>query len=68
MASEFSAEGGKEIAITLTPGESGVLQVIIDGDKIFDKKEEGDQTPTLTRVKEMRAVIRDRLAVEVAAD
>lgn len=68
MASEFSAEGGKEIAITVTPGESGVLQVIIDGDKIFDKKEEGDQTPTLTRVKEMRAVIKDRLAVEVAAD
>ena len=68
MASEFSAEGGKEIAITVTPGESGVLQVIVDGDKIFDKKEEGNETPTLTRVKEMRAVIKDRLAEGVAAD
>jgi predicted Rdx family selenoprotein len=68
MASEFSAEGGKEIAITVTPGESGVLQVIVDGDKIFDKKEEGNETPTLTRVKEMRAVIKERLAEGVAAD
>ena len=68
MASEFFAEGGKEIAITITPGESGVLQVIVDGDKIFDKKEEGNQTPTLTRVKEIRAVIKDRLEVGVAAD
>jgi predicted Rdx family selenoprotein len=68
MASEFFAEGGKEVAITITPGESGVLQVIVDGDKIFDKKEEGNQTPTLTRVKEIRAVIKDRLEVGVAAD
>ena len=68
MASEFFAEGGKEVAITITPGDSGVLQVIVDGDKIFDKKEEGNQTPTLTRVKEIRAVIKDRLEVGVAAD
>ena len=68
MVSEFFAEGGTEVAITLTPGESGILQVFVDGDKIFDKKEEGDQTPTLTRVKEIRAVIRERLEVGVAAD
>ena len=68
MATEFFAEGGKEVAITLTPGTSGVLQVFVDGDKIFDKKEEENQTPTLTRVKEMRAVIREKLAAPVAAD
>ena len=68
MASEFFAEGGKEVAITVTPGESGILQVFVDGDKIFDKKEEGNQTPPLTRVKEMRAVIKEKLAVGVAAD
>ena len=71
MASEFFAEGGKEVAIALTPGVAGVLQVFVDGDKIFDKKQEDGQFPTLPRVKEMRAVIREKLAersVPVAAD
>ena len=66
MATEFFAEGGKEVAITLTPGESGILQVHVDGDKIFDKKEEDGQHPDLNRVKEMRAVIKGRLGAAVA--
>ena len=68
MANEFFAEGGTDVAITLTPGEGGILQVFVDGDKIFDKKEEDNLHPNLTRVKQMRAVIRDRLAAGVAAD
>ena len=67
MASEFFAEGGSNVAIKLTPGESGILQVYVDGDKIFDKEEEDNQHATLPRVKEMRAVIRDKLAATVAA-
>ena len=65
MATEFFAEGGENVAIALTPGDGGVLQVFVDGDKIFDKKEEGDH-PNLNRVKQMRAVVRDR--VDAAAD
>ena len=65
MATEFFAEGGANVAIALTPGDGGVLQVFVDGDKIFDKKEEGDH-PNLNRVKQMRAVVRDR--VDAAAD
>jgi predicted Rdx family selenoprotein len=70
MASEFFAEGGNKIALKLTPGAGGILQVFVDGDKIFDKKEEDNQYPDLPRVKQMRATLRDRLAstVEVAAD
>ena len=62
MATEFFAEGGSDVAIKLTPGRSGVLQVYVDGGKIFDKKEEGDEHPNLTRVKQMRGVIREKLA------
>ena len=40
MASEFFAEGGKDVAIKITPGVAGIMQVYVDGDKIFDKKEE----------------------------
>ena len=67
MASEFFAEAGKEVAITLTPGDSGILQVFADGEKIFDKADEGGH-PDLTRVKEMRAAIKAKLAAPAAAD
>jgi predicted Rdx family selenoprotein len=68
MASEFFAEGGKEVAIKLTPGTQGILQVYVDGEKIYDKKEENGQFPTLPRVKQMRAVVKDKLKVAVPAD
>lgn len=68
MASEMFAEGGKEVAIKLTPGVAGILQVYVDGDKIFDKKEEDGKFPDLPRVKQMRAVVRDRLEALVPAD
>jgi len=70
MATEFFAEGGKEVALKLTPGVSGILQVYLDGDKIYDKKDENGQFPNLPRVKQMRALIKEKLAaaVLVAAD
>ncbi len=67
MATEFFAEAGNSIAITMTPGDSGVLQVFAGGDKIFDKADEGGH-PELTRVKAMRAAILEKLAVPAAAD
>ena len=69
MASEFFAEGGKDVAVRLTPGTAGILQVFVDGDKIYDKVEEGGEFPDLPRVKEMRALIKERLVAEpVLAD
>jgi predicted Rdx family selenoprotein len=62
------AEGGKDVAIKMTPGVAGILQVYVDGDKIFDKKEEDGKFPDLPRVKQMRAVVRDRLEALVPAD
>ena len=61
MANEFFAEGGKDIAIKITPGTCGILQVFADGDKIYYKAEEDGQLPNLPRVKELRAVIREKL-------
>jgi len=68
MASEFFAEGGSDISLTITPGDSGVLQVIANGEMIFDRKAEDGRYPDLPRVKQMRAAIRDMLAAPVAAD
>ena len=67
MATEFYAVGGGDVATTITPGVAGILQVFVDGDKIYDKKEEDNQTPHLNRVKELKAIIKDRLSTAVAA-
>ena len=61
MASEFFAEGGSDVAVALTPGVAGVLTVYMDGDKIFDRKDEGGDYPSLPRVKEMRVTLRERI-------
>ena len=69
MVNEFVAEGGSAVSIEVKPGVGGILQVFVDGDKIYDKTEEDGQTPHLNRVKELRAIIRDRLnSLAAAAD
>ena len=62
MAGEFFAEGGSDVAIKVTPGTGGILQVFADGDKIYDRSDEGGEYTGLPRVKEMRAVIKEKLA------
>ena len=66
MATEFYAAGGADVAIRLTPGVAGVMTVTLDGETIYDKKAEDNQTPTLTRVKQMKALIKERLGAAVA--
>jgi len=61
MVSEFFAAGGPDVAISLTPGEAGVLTVTVDGETIFDKKAEGGH-PNLDRVKQMKANIAQKVA------
>ncbi|MXY42507.1 MAG: hypothetical protein F4Y50_00325 [Dehalococcoidia bacterium] len=60
MVSEFFAAGGTDTAITLIPGDDGVLTVTVDGETIFDKSAEGGH-PDLDRVKEMKAVIESKV-------
>ena len=66
MANEFFAEAGSDIAIRITPGTGGIYQVFADGEKIYDKAEEDGVFPNLQRVKELRAIIREKLTAVVA--
>jgi predicted Rdx family selenoprotein len=69
MANEFFRAYGGDAAISLTPGSNGRLEVYLDGEKIFDKNEEGKKFPDLARVREMKKVIQERLdSVSAAAD
>ena len=42
MANEFFRAFGPDVAISLTPGANGRFEVRLDGEKIFDRKEEGN--------------------------
>ena len=66
MANEFFQAFGPDAAIALTPKGGGRLEVYLDGEKIFDKKEE-DKFPDLPRVKQLKALMRERLGVMPAA-
>jgi len=62
MATEFwrSQEPG-DIAIKLTPADSGRLEVYLDGDKIYDVKDENRVYPNFTRVNELKMVVAERM-------
>ena len=68
MANELFRACGTDVGFTLTPGGQGRLEVYVEGEKIYDKLEEGSY-PDLTRVRAMRNVIQAKLAeIPVAAD
>ena len=68
MANEFFRAFGGDAAITITPKGQGIMEVFLDGDKIFDKIAEGIY-PDLSRVRKMKAAIKEKIeAVPVAAD
>ena len=69
MANEFFRAYGPDAGISLTPGANGRFEVYLDGEKIFDRKEEGNIYPDLSRVRKMKEVIKAKLdTVKVAAD
>jgi predicted Rdx family selenoprotein len=61
VANEFFSTFGGDVAISLTPGANGRFEVYLDGDKIFDKIEEGNVFPELKRVRDMKKVIQSKL-------
>ncbi len=69
MANEFFRAYGPDAAITITPTGGGILEVFVDGEKIYDRIGEGNRYPDLTRVQEMKKVIQEKLDLAtVSAD
>ncbi len=71
MANEFFRAYGGDAAITISPRGQGIMEVFVDGEKIFDKKAEGNIYPDLGRVRKMKEAISARIAnadLAVAAD
>ena len=70
MANEFFRHYGTDVAVSSSPRGQGIMEVFVDGERIFDKKAEGNIYPDLARVRKMREVIDARIAnaVPVPAD
>jgi predicted Rdx family selenoprotein len=69
VANEFFRAFGGDAAVSLTPGSNGRFEVYMDGEKIFDKKEEGNIFPELSRIRKLKQVIQAKLdTVSAAAD
>ena len=71
MANEFFRAYGGDASITISPRGQGIMEVFVDGEKIFDKKAEGNIYPDLGRVRKMKEAISTKIAqvdLAVAAD
>jgi predicted Rdx family selenoprotein len=68
VANEFFRAFGPDVGISLTPGANGRFEVYLDGEKIWDKKEEGNIYPDLSIVRKLKGVIKAKLDSLVAAD
>ena len=61
MATEFfRSDAPGDVAIKMTPSDRGRLEVYLDGEKIFDRKEDG-KFPDLSRVNELKMVIAEKI-------
>ena len=61
MATEFfRSDAPGDVAIKMTPSNKGRLEVYLDGEKIFDRKEAG-AFPDLSKVNELKMTIAEKL-------
>jgi len=61
LATEFfRSDAPGDIAITMTPSDKGRLEVYLDGEKIFDRKEAG-AFPDLSKVNELKMIIAEKI-------
>ena len=61
MATEFfRSDAPGDIALKMTPDGKGRLEVYLDGEKIFDRKEDGS-FPDLGKVNELKMTIAEKL-------
>ncbi len=61
MATEFfRSDAPGDVAIKMTPSNKGRLEVYLDGEKIFDRKEAG-AFPDLSKVNELKMAIAEKI-------
>ena len=68
MANEFYQRFGRDISLTMSPRGQSIIEVFVDGERIFDRLGEGRILPDLPRVRKMQTIIADKIkAAEAVA-
>lgn len=57
----FKSDSPGDVAIRLTPAGGGRLEIYLDGEKIFDRKDSDEGFPNLPRVTELKMTIADKI-------
>ena len=61
IATEFWADFKKDLGISLTPVDGGRLEIVLDGQTLFDRVAEEGVYPGLDKVRAMKRTIKERL-------
>lgn len=61
LAMEFWSEYKKDVGIKLTPVDNGRLEVLVDGEVLFDRRAEGGIYPALDKVRAMKRTVKEKL-------
>ncbi len=62
MATElWSASSPGEVSVKMTPAGAGRLEVLLNGEKIFDRKEDPDGFPNLSKVNELKMMVAEKI-------
>ncbi len=61
IATEFYSEFSGTVALTLTPVEGGRLEVLLDGQTLFDRLAQNGSFPNWNDLRQMRRAIRRKL-------
>ena len=59
---EFFRAYGPDIAVTISHRGQSIMEVYLDGERIFDKLGEGNVFPDLARIRTMKQIIAAKIA------
>ena len=57
----WTAHDPGDVAIKLTPVHQGRLEVMLDGEKIFDRKADPNGFPNLTKINELKMMVAEKI-------
>lgn len=63
IATEFWSDFKQELAISLSPVKDGRLEILFNGEMLFNKKAEGNVFPGLDKIRALKKLVREKLQV-----
>ena len=57
----WTAHDPGDVAIKLTPVHQGRLEVMLNGEKIFDRKADPNGFPNLTKINELKMMVAEKI-------